>query len=95
MLPVLYPSVLTHVKLSSFIRGFFFKTKPTPIRSPFMHILIELLYILIFLSVVALILWVFERYIWPVPNIVKGIVILIAILGCILWLSNGHSLALR
>lgn len=60
-----------------------------------MSTLISLLYLLIFLGVVALILWVFERYIWPIPNIVKGIIILIVILGAILWFVNGHSLALR
>jgi len=60
-----------------------------------MQILVQLLYLLIFLGVVALILWVFERYIWPIPTIVKGIIILLVILGAILWFVNGHSLALR
>lgn len=60
-----------------------------------MTIIIQLLYVLIFLAIVALILWVFERYIWPISNIVKGIIILLVILGCILWFVNGHSLALN
>jgi hypothetical protein len=56
-----------------------------------MKYIIDLLYLLIALGVVFLILWVFERYISPIPSIVKGIVILIMILIALIWFLGNSG----
>lgn len=60
----------------------------------FAPLLVNLLMILIFIAVLYLIIYLFERFVTPIDNRIKGVVIFVVLAILIIYLIQGGSLAI-